>query len=355
MNIPWSMPNIQRQDVEAIQNVLQSGWFTMGPEVQQFEKNLSQHLRMKYAVAVNTGTAALDVALQCLGISYGDEVILPAFTYIATGNAILYNNGTPVFVDIDDTLTIDTTLIEERITDQTKAIITVDLAGNVSNYRELQRISQQHNIPLIVDGAQSLGSEYHGVKCCTHGLINTASFHAAKILTTVEGGMVLTNNKELFLKAQALRNQGESTKYHHPYLGNNYRMTDIMGALGNAQLTRFEETLKTRKAKACYYKKRLQTVSYPRERQDATTASLFFLILANRRDELQNHLHDRGIETRIIYPMPLTEQPVFRQFNSEEYPVAKNMSQQVLSLPLYQQLITDQQDYIIDAVNDFYT
>lgn len=349
------MPNIQHQDIEAIQRVLHSGWFTMGPKVQQFEKGLSQYLDMKYAVATSTGTSALDIALKCLGITTGDEIILPALTYIATGNAILYNNGKPVFVDIDDTLTIDTTLIEERITDKTKAIITVDLAGNVSNYDELQRISQENGIPLVVDGAQSLGSEYHGVKCCTHGLLNTISFHAAKIITTIEGGMVLTNEKKLFLKAQSLRNQGETTKYYHPNLGNNYRMTDIMGALGNAQLARLQETLSTRKEKAEYYKRCLKGVSFPQERKNTTTSNLFFLILADRRDELDAHLHERDIETRIIYPMPLNEQPVFQPFSSEEFSVAKKISQQVLSLPLYQQLSTDQQEAVIRSVNDFYS
>jgi len=353
MKIPWAIPNFQEEDKKAVSRVLKSGWFTMGPEVEEFEKNVASYLDIKYAVAANNGTAALDMALKCLDISKSDEVLVPALTYIATANAVLYNHGKPVFIDIDGTLNIDTLLIEEKITDRTKAIMNIDLGGNVSNYSELLRISKKYNIPLIVDGAQSLGSEYHKRKCCTHGLINTTSFHAAKILTTVEGGMLFTNDKNLFLKAQAIRNQGEISKFNHKYLGHNYRMIDLIASIGNAQIKRFEAALKIRREKVEYYKGNLNNVEYPRELNDAINCNFFFLILTEQRDKLNRHLNQNGIETRITYPMPINEQPVFRKYSKEIFPMAKEISQKVISLPLYHNLKKEEQDYIIKKTNTF--
>ncbi len=244
MKISWSSPNIQEEELQAVLKVLRSGWVSMGKEVKKFEEKMSSFLDIEFAVALNNGTSALDVALKCIDIKKGDEIIIPGLTYIATGNAILYNNGIPVFVDIDETLNIDPTLIEDKITDKTKAIINIDLGGNPANYDQLLNISKKHNVILIVDGAQSFGSEYRGVKCCTHGLINTTSFHVANPLTTIEGGMIFTRDEKLCSKAKVIRNQGETSKYYHPYLGNNYRMTDLNAAIGNSQLARFEKNIK---------------------------------------------------------------------------------------------------------------
>jgi perosamine synthetase len=353
MEIFWSVPNVHGAEKESVKRVLKSGWLSMGKEVKKFEDNAASYIDIDYAVAVNNGTSALDVALKCIGIKNKDEVIIPALTYIATGNAVLYNNGKPVFVDIDHTLNIDTSLIEEKITDKTKAIINIDLGGNVSNYKDLIRISDENDIPLVVDGAQSFGSEYHGVKCCTHGLINTTSFHAAKILTTIEGGMVFTGDKEFFLKAQAIRNQGETSKYYHSILGNNYRMTDIMAAIGNSQIDRFDDTLRKRKSKVKYYKDNLKNVDFPQELPNTISCNFFFLILVENRDKLNKYLNKNGIGTRITYPFPINEQPVFGSYNKELFPIAKEISQKVISLPLYNDLTEEEQEYIINKTNNF--
>jgi len=351
MKIPWAIPNFQQVDKKAVKKVLDSGWLTMGKQVKTFEKKMSSYLDIDYAIAVNNGTSALDIALKCIGIGKDDEVIIPALTYIATGSMVVYNHGTPAYVDIDDTLNIDTALIEDKITDKTKAIINIDLGGNVSNYSELQKISQQFDIPLIVDGAQSLGSTYHSTKCCTQGLVNTTSFHAAKILTTVEGGMVFTNDEDIFKKAQAIRNQGDISKFDHQYLGNNYRMIDLVAAIGNEQIERFDETLKIRKEKVQYYKEHLKNVEYPKELSDATNCYFFFLILSENRDQLNNHLNKQNIETRITYPKPINEQPVFRKYCNEIFPKAKEVSEKILSLPLYHSLTEKQQKYIVEQIN----
>lgn len=353
MIVPWSVPNFQKQDIESIKRVLKTRWLSMGKEVEQFEKMMSSYLNIKHAIAVNNGTSALDIALKCINIDKNDEVIIPAFTYIATANAVIYNQGSPVFVDIDDTLNINPDLIEERITDKTKAIMNIDFGGNVSNYTKLLRISKKHGIPLIVDGAQSFGCEYYNKKCCNHGLINTTSFHAAKIVTTVEGGMIFTDNSEMFEKAQILRNQGQSSRYVHSHLGNNYRMTDIIAAMGTSQMKRIKQTINRRKQMVSYYKDNLENIKYPKELDNTSNSHFLFIILSDERDKLNKYLNKFGIETRINYSMPVNEQPILRKYSKEVFSKAKEMSNKVLSLPLFNNLTRKQQDYVIGKINSF--
>ena len=353
MKIPWSVPNIQNQEKKALLKVLNSGWLSMGKEVQKFEKTVADYLNIDYAVAVNSGTSALDIALKCLKIKDGDEVIIPALSYIATGNAVIFNNANPVFVDIDHTLIINPSSIEEKITDKTKAIINIDFGGNPSNYNELLHISKKFDIPLIVDGAQSFGSEYNGIKCCTHGLINTTSFHAAKPLTTIEGGMVFTKDLDLFKEAKFIRNQGESSKYIHKKLGNNYRMTDLAASLGNSQMNRIDETFQERRAKIKVYKENLKKVEFPEEYPNTKSNYFFFSILTENRDELNKHLNHNGIETRITYPLPINEQTIFKKYSNEVFLVAKDIAKKVISLPIHYKLSTEEQAYIIEKINNF--
>jgi perosamine synthetase len=173
------------------------------------------------------------------------------------------------------------------------------------------------------------------------------------MITTIEGGMVFTNQKDLYVKAQAIRTQGETSKYIHNYLGNNYRMTDLMAAIGASQIERIETKLKQRKTKVEYYKENLEHVEYPPELPHTVNSYFLFLILVNNRDKLMNHLHKKGIDTRITYPMPINEQPIFRQYSNEVFPVAREMSQRVLSLPLYQGLTEEEQAYIVQEINAF--
>jgi perosamine synthetase len=322
----------------------------MGPEVEKFEKKVTSYLRINHGIAVNSGTSALDVTLKCINLQKSDEVIIPALTYVATANAVVYNQGVPVLVDIDDTLNINPMFIEEKITEKTKAIMNIDFGGNVSDYNALVRICKQHDIMLIVDGAQSFGSRYHDDMCCTQGVINTTSFHAAKIITTVEGGMVLTRNKELCRKAQMIRNQGQSDRYIHPVIGNNYRMMDINAAMGCSQMDRFEGTLRHRKELVRYDKEHLKNVMYPEELAHTENSFFLFAILSNNRDKLLAHLTKNGIETRVHYPLPINKQPI--HYTEATFPKATEVSQRILSLPLYHGLTRDQQDYVIKKVNE---
>jgi perosamine synthetase len=338
--VPWTIPNFQKEDIDSMKRVLDSGWLSMGNEVKLFEKQVALFLNTKYAIATNNGTSALDIALKCIDIKMGDEVIVPAFTYIATANAVKYNRGTPVYADIDTTLNISSYSIEEKITSKTKAVITIDYGGNPSNYDKLLRITREHSVPLIVDGAQSLGSEYHNKKCCTHGLINTTSFHAAKILTTIEGGMLFTNNKLLCEKAQCIRNQGQKGRYNHIMLGNNYRMIDVVAGMGVSQIKRFKKTLEDRKKKVLYYRENLKNVTYPIELKNTKNCYFLFLIAVEKRDKFNRYLNRNGIETRVYKPL-------------DNQCLAKQASEKIISLPLYCGITMEQQDYVIEKVNSF--
>jgi perosamine synthetase len=351
MHIPWMIPNYQPQDAEAMKRVMDTGWLTMGPKVELFEKKVTTYLGIDHGVAVNSGTSALDVALKCINLKKSDEVIIPALTYIATANAILSNQGVPLCIDIDNTLNIDPALIEPRITANTKAIMNIDFGGNVSDYHALLKLCRDYDLSLVVDGAQSLGSRYHNQMCCTHGVINTTSFHAAKIITTVEGGMVLTKDKDMAQRARMIRNQGQTERFIHPVLGNNYRMTDINAAMGCTQMSRVKKTLLHRKELVRYYKECLKNVEYPKEHPHTHNSYSLFVILSSMRDKLQMHLEKNGIETRVHYPRPINKQPI--HYSEETYPKATEISQKILSLPLYHSMTRDQQDYVIKKVNDF--
>jgi len=205
----------------------------------------------------------------------------------------------------------------------------------------------------VVDGAQSLGSVYNEKKCCSHGLINTTSFHAAKILTTIEGGMIFTNNTEIYDKSLQIRNQGESTKYIHNYLGNNYRMTDLIAALGLNQIPRIDITIQTRRKKAEFYKENLQNVKFPKTLPNTVNCYLFFPILTEKRDQLYAHLQKEGIETRITFPLPLYDQPIFKKYKTDRCPNTEKISQTILSLPIYSKISSKKQEYIVRTINDY--
>jgi perosamine synthetase len=227
----------------------------------------------------------------------------------------------------------------------------IDFGGNVSDYTALLRVCKQHDLFLIVDGAQSFGSRYHDEMCCTQGRVNTTSFHAAKIITTVEGGMVFTKEKELYRKAQMIRNQGQSDRYVHPVLGNNYRMMDINAAMGCSQMERINKTLSHRRELVRYYKEHLKNIHFPEELAQTENSYFLCLILTDTRDKLRAHLAKNGIETRIHYPLPINKQPIHS--TKEIYPKATEVSQKILSLPLYHGLTRDQQEYVIKKINEF--
>jgi dTDP-4-amino-4,6-dideoxygalactose transaminase len=352
MKIPWAIPNIRTKDIDYVKTVLDSRWYTMGKQVKLLEKNTAEYVGRKQAIAVNNGTAALEVMLRTMGISHGDEVIVPAISYIASATSVSLVGAKPIFADVDKTMTINPDCLDDKITDRTKAVMAVDLTGSPCNYDKLLKKCKEYDIELIVDGAQSLGSTYKGKSCLSYGLMSSTSFHAAKILTTVEGGMIFAEG-ELAKKARAIRNQGEGdTKYIHEYLGGNYRMTDISAAFAIKQLEVYDKTLRDRSNKVEYYKKLLSgLVDFLNIRDKGKTCNFIFLIFIEEREKLANFLKANGIDTRKIYPKTIPQQPIYNIKKS--YPSAEWFCKHSLSLPLYSDLRFEQIKYVCDKIKEF--
>ena len=365
MKIPWSMPYIGEEELKEVIDTVKSTWLTMGPRVKKFEKAVSDYLGMKHAIAVNSGTAALDVALKALDIQPGDEVIVPAMTYIATVNAVTYQGAKPILADIEPkTYNLDPKDVMKKVTKKTKCIMPIDYGGQSSDYDALMEIAEDHNILLVEDGAESLGGEYKGRKLCTFGEITTTSFHAAKLITSVEGGMVFTNDPELDRRCRIIRNQGEDSekKYYHVLLGHNYRMTDLHAAIGLVQFSRLGDVLEKRANIVENYTTALKEfddlVTLPYVAPKNKHAWFFYTILLSNREKVVEFLKEHGIDTRIGWPLPVHQQPVYKKlFSGAKHPIAEKFAEGVLNLPMYYSMTRDEQDYVIkhlkDAISQF--
>ena len=247
--------NLTKEEQEAVIKVMESQMLTLlhGENVKQFENDFAQYHGVKNAIAVNTGTAALHIAIAALNIGPGDEVIVPPFTFISTASSILHNNAIPIFADIDEkSYTLDPKSVEEKISEKTKAIIPVHLAGIPANMSELKKIASKHGIAIIEDACQSIGAKCDGKIVGSIGDIGCFSFYPSKNITTGEGGMIITDNDELAEQCKLIRHHGEPSWYVYNRLGYNYRMTEIQGAIGRVQLTKIDNYIKQRNENAKY-------------------------------------------------------------------------------------------------------
>lgn len=356
MKIPWAKPYIGRSELEEVKACFDRSWLSMGQKVEELEEFASGIVGSSYGVAVNSGTAALDIALKLIGVGPGDEVIVPALAYIATANAVLYQQARPVFADIDEkSYCICPKSVEHNITDKTKAVIAIDYAGQAPDYNALRDVLGKRGIFLIEDGAPGLGGSYRGKPLCSRGDVSITSFHMAKIFTSVEGGMLFTDKQQWDAVARMIRSQGEdpSLKYHHPVLGHNYRMSDIYAAIGLEQLKRFDAVLNKRAVLAQHYSQGLSSLNsmvLPRVLDGNKHAWFLYPVLVSDRDKIAALLKAEGIETNISWPMPVYEQKIYKQYFKEECSVAKRITQTVLCLPIYYEMTEDEQDYVIDTL-----
>lgn len=358
MKIAWANPWLDINEKNEINAAFDSTWLGMGPRCKEFESRMSRFIGIKHALAVSNGTDALDLALKALGIGQQDEVIVPAMTYIATVSSVLYQGATPVFADIElETFNIDASSIRKIITPRTKCILYIDYGGNPADHANLKKIAQETGIPLLQDGAQSFGGEANGEKLCKQGLISTTSFHIAKPMTTIEGGMVFTGDDSLAEKIRIMRNQGEdpSRKYIHVLLGTNARMTDLQAAIGLKQLDKIERILEKRAQIAEFYYRHFRKnkrIKLPVTRSGSKNAWFFVPILVENRDRVVKELSRAGVDTRVAYPMPVYEQPFFEKYKkrglSYSCPQAKWMTERVINLPIFYGMTNEQLDYVID-------
>ena len=341
----------------AIHNVLDKSNYIMGEEVTRLEKNLEEFTGSKHAITCSSGTDALLLAMMALDIKPGDEIITTPFTFIATAETIALMGAIPVFVDIDEkTYNINPELIEEKITSKTKAIILVSLYGQPSDMNAIKTIATKYNLKVIIDGAQSFGSTYNGIKDTALGDISTTSFFPAKPLGCFgDGGAVFTNNEELALKMKSLRVHGQSKRYHHKYIGMGGRMDTIQCAIVDVKLKYYAKDLKLRQEVASKYTNALKNklnIVLPYVNPNTTSAFAQYSVRVKNRDEIQAKLKEHGIPTAVHYPMPLHLQECFEYlgYKKGDFPISEAVSDEIMSLPMNPYIKDEEIKYIVERL-----
>ncbi len=366
MNIKFVDLNTQYLSIkgeidEAIQDVIDSAAFSSGPFVKSFEENFARAHKSKYCVGVNSGTSALHIVLWALGIGQGDEVVVPTNTFFATPQSVSLCGAIPVFVDCEpEYYNIDPDKIEAVISKKTKAIITVNLYGQPVQLDKIKRLSEKYNLFLIEDCAQSHLAEYKGKMAGTYGICGCFSFYPGKNLGAFgEAGAVITQDELLYNKMIALREHGSIKKYYHDYIGHNYRMEGIQGAVLDVKLRHLPEWTEKRRNNAVLYKKYLmncKNVILPAETPEVKHVYHLFVIRASRRDELMNYLKDNGISTGIHYPVPCHLQKAYQFLNYPQgsLPISEKYANEILSLPMYAELHEEEIRFVCEKIKEFY-
>ncbi len=353
--IPQIKPFVGKREVLEIADSISKGWLSGGPKLKEFESRVANFHKVKYGIGVCNGTQALYLGLKVLGIKKGDEVIVPDFTFIASANAVTWTGARPVFVDIDKTLTIDSSKIEEAITERTKAIMPVHLYGKSANMDNIRKIADKYNLYIIEDAAQAFGIKYRGKSVGGIGDIGCLSFYADKVITTGEGGMVLTNDDGLARSVRILINQGRNGRgwYIHDYIGYNFRMTDIQAGIGLAQLSKFEFIKKKKMEIYNLYRKYLSNVKLRKH-------SFYRVVVeVDCAKKLLDFLVKNGIEVkRSFYPLHLqpcyTEKYIVMIPDDERFPNSFNAYKKILTLPSSIDLEEKDIKYISSKIKEFY-
>lgn len=338
--------------------VLESGWYILGKEVSEFEKEFASFVGSKFCVGLNSGLDALILAVRALGIKKGDEIIVQANTYIATVLAITENEATPVYVEPDEYFNIDANKIENAITNKTKAIMVVHLYGQASRMDKIMEIAKKHNLPVIEDCAQSHGSCFKGKMTGSFGIIGCFSFYPTKNMGAFgDSGCITTDNEELANKIKMLRNYGSKIKYHNEIEGVNSRLDELQAALLRVKLSHMDEITKERYELGEHFLKNIHNpkIILPKTLNGVNHVYHQFVIRCKERDKLQKYLLDNGVQTQIHYPIPphLAECYKWQGYKVGSFPITEEYANTVMSLPLYTGMTRDEQDYLIDLLNKF--
>ncbi len=340
---------------QAINNVLEHGQYIMGPEVEQLEAELASYVGVKHCVGVASGTDALLIALMALDIKAGDEIITTPFTFISTGEVIALLGAKPVFIDIDPkTYNLDPSLIEQVITEKTKAIMPVSLYGQCANMSLINQIANKYSLPVIEDGAQSFGATHQGKRSGGLSTIGCTSFFPSKPLGGYgDGGACFTDNDHLAEKMRWIRIHGQNRRYHHPIVGINGRLDTIQAAIVLSKFKIFDQEVKLRQSLGANYTKLLSDyVITPYLATGNTHVYGQYTIQVEKREQVQQQLQQQGIPTAVHYPIPLNLQPAFAhlQLGENSFPIAEKIAKRVMSLPMHPYLKQEQQIKIIEAL-----
>ncbi len=367
--IPYGRQTIEEDDIQAVADVLRSDYLTTGPKIAEFEKMVADYVGAKYAVAISNGTSALHAACFAAGIQPGDEVITTPLTFAASSNCVLYCGGTPVFADVDPkTYNIDPEDIRRKITDKTKAIIAVHLAGQPCDMDEIHKIAKEHDLIVIEDGAHALGSVYKGKKVGTLSDMTTFSFHPVKPITTGEGGMIVTDNEEFYQKMMLFRSHGITrdenlmTRNDGPWfyqqldLGYNYRITDIQCALGCSQMKKLDRFLALRKEIVARYNEAFadcENIVTPYQLPETESGWHLYIVQVKNCDRRKvfEALREHGIAVNVHY-IPVYLHPYYQEHGYKDVHCrnAEEVYSHIISLPLYPTLTEEQQQYVIETL-----
>jgi len=364
--IPVNEPLIGEKEFQYVTECLKSGWISSaGKFIEQFETKWSEYCGMQYGIAVSSGTAALQVAVGCIDLKSGDEVIMPTFTIISCALAVIYNGGKPVLVDADPkTWTMDVSQIESKITSRTRAIMPVHIYGHPCDMNPIIELAKKYKLVVIEDAAEAHGAEYKGKKCGGLGDISCFSFYANKIVTTGEGGMVLTNNEEYAEKAKSLRNLcfRQDRRFYHTELGYNFRLTNIQAAIGLAQLERIDELVEKKRWIGQTYNEKLKNIpglSLPTEELWAKNVYWMYGVVLKKElgltaEDMINKLAERRIQTRPFF-YPLNKQPAFEKFTwfkKVSLPISENLYHYGFYLPSGMTLTDEKIIRVVDSLKE---
>ncbi|MBI3842904.1 MAG: DegT/DnrJ/EryC1/StrS family aminotransferase [Thaumarchaeota archaeon] len=341
MKVPINVPVIDKEEINEVRSVLLGKSLTSaansgGRRVQEFEKLLASFVKSRYAIAVNSGTAALQAALYALEVKKGDEVLLPSFTFVATANAVMSVGARPVFVDIlKENYTIDPNDLRKKITKRSTVIIPVHLYGNMAYIDEISEIAHKHNLEVIEDAAQSLGSTFRGRHSGTFSKLGCFSMYAAKVVTSGEGGAIVTNDKNLFEKLRKIRNHGMLHGYDTRILGLNLRLPEINAAIAKIQMKKIHKLLRRRRENARILSELLSDldITIPHERLGERVNWYLYTIALKNRNKMMRELKSKGIEAAAYYSVPVHKTPFYNK--KQNLPVTEWAASNVLSLPVH--------------------
>ncbi|MCR5839068.1 MAG: DegT/DnrJ/EryC1/StrS family aminotransferase [Kiritimatiellae bacterium] len=342
----------------AAKRVLDSGWYLLGKECEEFEREYAEWCGVRHCIGCANGLDALKLIIQGYGIGVGDEIIAPANTYIASLIAISANGAKPVLVEPDpETCLIDDSLIEQAVTPRTKAIMVVHLYGRAMSMTRVWEIAKKHGLKVIEDSAQSHGAKFAGRRCGNLGDASGFSFYPGKNLGCLgDGGCITTNDDDLAVKVRALRNYGSDVKYHFPYRGTNSRLDEIQAAFLRVKLPHLDADNERRREIAARYLVEIANPAVrlphpPADREQ--TVWHVFPVFTERRDDFQAHLSGRGIQTVIHYPIPPHRQPAYTEWHSLSLPITEKIHDEILSLPISPVMTEDEVSEVIRAVNEW--
>ena len=355
-----------REEIEpVVKEVIESQYFIMGPKVQEFEKNIAKYCDVKHALGVSSGTDAILLALMALDIKPGDEVITTTYSFFATAGCISRLNAIPVFVDIDpESFNIDPALIEAKITKKTRVIIPVHLYGQMADMDPILKIARKHKLKVIEDAAQAIGSDYKdGSRAGSSGDMGCFSFFPSKNLGGFgDGGLITTNDDVLFEKLVYLRNHGAHPKYYHKMIGGNFRLDALQAAILDVKLKYLDGWTEGRRKNADYYDQGIIKRSLDKFIQTPKRLAGYrhifnqYILQTKDRDELIKHLQSKNIGCEIYYPVTFNNQECFKYlgYKKGDFPCAEKAADETLAIPIYPELTTDQKDYILDEIMDFF-